>query len=166
MFSVIPKQIFNKVYEVLQDSSLSYFKTNQKGFTPKQENLLAPTQYPWIFIEFGGITPPEVYRTLIFSYEFTVNVIAMTLADRGEITDLIFTDSLNANKGIGDINADLGALFWGYKKSGFGIDGIIDWTIGRVGTPNVLHIQPLLASPYVRGIQMDLVFKCQERLSV
>jgi hypothetical protein len=165
MFATIPKAIYDKVYTLLADNSLSYFKTKQRGFIPVNENLLHPSQYPWIFIEFGGLTPPEPYRLpYVFTYEFTVNVVAMTLADKAGFEDLVYNIN-NTNKGIGDITADLGALFWAYKKN-FDVDGIIDWSIGRVGPPNVSLVQPLLINPYVRGIQFDLVFKCQERLSV
>ena len=168
MFALL-KPIHTRIHELLLDSSLSYVKTLQKGFVPRDTNNLVPTLYPWIFTEYGGTTPVEVYRTpLVFTYEFTMNIIAMTFADKGEVQDLVFSAGLNTNVGIGDIIEDLGILFDLHKVGGFGVNGVIDWKYGRTGTPNVLNVQPFLmmGSPYVRGVQMDLVFQCQERMNL
>ena len=165
MFSTIPKAIYERIYTLLQDSSLSYVKLLQRGFVPKNENMLHPSQYPWLFIEDGGTTPPEPYRSLTFAYEYTVSIVAMTLADKGDMENMVFSNGLtNVNKGIGDIRADLGLLFWGHKKGGIGVVGVRDFMFGRTGSPNLGHVTPLLINPFIRGIQMDLIFQCEEKL--
>lgn len=163
MFATIPKAIYEFVYGLLSDNSLSYFKTKQRGFVPVNENLLHPSQYPWIFIEFGALIMPEVYRMpRVFTYEFTINVVAMTLADKAGFEDLVYNVN-NTNKGIGDITADLGTVFWDKKINGTGIEGVLDLNIKQAVAPTVMLVQPLLINPYIRGVQIDLVFKCQER---
>jgi len=169
MFSAIPKTIYERIYILLQSLEVAnggYVKLLQRGFVPKNENMLHPSQYPWIFIEDGGTTPPEPYRTFVFTYEYMVNIVAMTLADKGDMEDMVYSHGFtNINKGIGDIRADLGALFWGYKKGGIGVAGVRDFTIGRTGNPNLGHVTPLLINPFIRGIQMDLIFQCEEKLT-
>lgn len=169
MFAMIPKSIYEWIYILLQSLEVAnggYVKLLQRGFVPKNEIMLHPSQYPWIFIEDGGTTPPVSHKTLVFTYEYTVNIIAMTLADKGDMEDMVFSHVLtNVNKGIGDIRADLGALFWSHKKGGIGVAGVRDFAIGRTGTPNLGHVTPLLINPFIRGIQMDLIFQCEERLS-
>lgn len=168
MFDAIPKPIYDRLFAILEaaaagSGTLSYFKTMQRAFFPRAENLLAPTLYPWLFIEFGGISGIDLHRfPANWKYEFTIAVVYMTFADRGDVTDLVFSADGNTNKGVGDITADLGSVLWGGNKADFGVEGIIDWTIGRVGYPSVLNIQRLLLSEYIRGLQMDLVFKISE----
>lgn len=165
MFAGTPKQIYEKVFEVLStDASLSYFETCQKGFYPRSENLVNPTLYPWVFIEFGGYGGISSYRVpRVWEYEFTIPMVAMTIADKGDPTSLVFNDGTNEKKGIGDIIADIGAVFWQRKIDQFGIEGVNDWNISRVGTPSVLSVQRLLVNPFVRGVQMDFSFQIIER---
>lgn len=171
MFDAIPKAIYDRLFTILETAAegagtLSYFKTMQRAFFPRSENLLAPTLYPWLFIEIGGYSEIDLYRyPNNWSYELIIPIVYMTFADRGDVTDLVFSEDGNTNKGIGDITADLGPVVWAHKND-FGVSvpnaSITDWKIGRVGYPNVLNIQRLLLSEYIRGLQMDLVFKISE----
>jgi hypothetical protein len=87
----------------------------------------------------------------------------MTFAERGDPTELVFRTG-TGNKGIGDIVQDITSVFWTQKKENrFGVDGVKNWTIGRVGVPGVLSIQRLLTNPMVRGVQIDFVFDIVER---
>jgi hypothetical protein len=161
--------IINDVYDAVNDlidsdSRLSYFATKQRGFFPRGENLLVPTMYPWLFTEMGGLGTLSVARSpAVWRYEYIVNVVAMTHADKGDPTTLVVGDGTNDNKGIQDIAQDLLAIFWEKKISKFDVVGVRDYTIRRVGQPSVLNIQRLLLSPFIRGIQIDLEFTLEKR---
>ena len=162
---VIPNNIYNKVNELIDtDVRLNYFETKQPGFYPRGENLLVPTMYPWIFTEMGGMNTIESARSpAVWHYEYIVNVVAMTHADKGDPTTLIIGDGTNVNKGIQDIASDLVDIFWEKKVSRFDVLGVRDFTIRRVGQPSVRNVQRLLMSPFIRGIQIDLAFLVEER---
>lgn len=164
MFETIPKLVYNAVYNILVDhATFSYIQTKQRGFIPKSGDILHPSLYPWVFIEFGGFTTIELLRMpTVWEYEFTVHMVAMTVADRGDVESLVYNDGSNVKKGIGDIAADIGTVFWLRKNDQLGISGVRDWNIARVGTPSVLSVQRLLASEFVRGIQVDFVFQINE----
>jgi len=168
MFGTIPKDIYDQMYEVIsEDSSLTYLRTKQRGFYPRDENVLSPTLYPWVFMEFGGYTSVEVLRMpRNWKYEFTINVVAMVLADRGRPDELVFASSEDTNrggKGIGDVVADICGALWPYHETHFNVSGVVDWNFSRVGTPSVMSVQALLVNPYIRGVQIDVTFLCQER---
>jgi len=162
---VIPNSIYNKVNELINtDSRLNYFETKQSGFYPRGETLLVPAIFPWIFTEMGGMNTIEWARSsAVWRYEYIVNVVAMTHADKGDPTTLIVGDGTNVNKGIQDIASDLVDVFWEKKVSRFDVPGVRDFTIRRVGQPSVLNVQRLLMSPFIRGIQIDLAFLVEER---
>lgn len=167
MFETIPKAIYDKIFDIIStNSTFDYVKTKQRGFVPLDENLLNPTLYPWIFTEFGGFTQVECIRMPnVWSYNMTINIVCMTFADMGDIDSLVFnSDSGNINKGVVQMAGDVGDVLWNkYKSGGYGISGIRDWTISRVGTPGIMNIQGLLMSPLIRGIQIDLVIQIEER---
>lgn len=163
MFSTTPKAVYDRLFTILDESvTLNYFNTRQKGFFPRSENLLAPTLYPWLFTEIGGFSEIGIYRyPRNWTYELTIPIVYMTFADRGDVVDMVSSDNGNANKGVIDMTADIGEVVWAYKTD-FGVAGVVDWNIVRVGTPNILSVQRLLMSEYVRGLQMDLVFQIQK----
>jgi len=163
MFSTIPKQIYDRLFAILSTApTLNYFKTKQRAYAEVSADLLAPTLYPWFFIDEGSISNLEVHRfPKNWVYQFIVPIVYMSFADKGKTTDLVFSQNLNANKGTGDMTADIGNVLWAHKND-FGVQGVIDWTIGRVGTPDVLTVQRILVNPLVRGRQMDLVFQISE----
>jgi len=159
-----PIEIYNKVFDIFSGSDFDYFKTRQAGFYPRAEEVLAPHLYPWGFIEFGSITPIEVYRApAVFRYELTIPIVIMTMADRGDPTSLVVNNGTNENKGILDIVDDIGEKFWQYKENHFEIEGINDWIFGRIGYPSVLSVQRLLVHPLIRGMQIDFIFNVIER---
>lgn len=161
----IPTLIYNQMYAILMTSDFDYFVTRDRGFYPRQENLLHPTLYPWAFIEFVNVPPIGVKRApQVWEYELTLGLVMMTHADKGDPTSLVVNDGTNDNKGILDMVADVGLHYWGgYKDNHFGIDGVNDWNIGRVGIPSVLNVQRLLMHPLLRGVQIDFVFEVVER---
>ena len=171
MFDAMPKAIYDRLFSILEaaaegEGTLSYFRTMQRAFDPRDPNLLAPHQFPWLFTEIGGYSELDLHRfPSNWKYQFSIAIVYMTFADRGNVTDLVFTESGNQNKGVGDITADIGNVVWAHKND-FGAVAenatIVDWTIGRVGYPNVLKIQGMLMSELIRGLQMDLVFKISE----
>ena len=167
MFQTAPKAIYDQMFSILDtDSNLDYIVTKQRGFYPRDPDSISPHLYPWAFIEFGGYSTVEPYRSPTrWVYDFTIALVVMAYADKGNIDDMVFRDDDSKQaKGIGDIVADLGNVYWGYKESRFGLQGqgIQDWDIARVGTPSVLSVQRLLMSPYIRGVQMDFVFEIME----
>ncbi len=169
MFQTIPKAVYDKMFAILStDSSLDYIATKQRGFNPKEPDTLVPNLFPWVFIEFGGYSPVEVYAMpKKWDYEFTIAVVAMVLADKGRPEDLVFrSGDYDQGRGIGDVVADIGNVLWGYKDNMFDVVGVLDWTITRVGTPSILAIQQLLMNPYVRGVQMDVSFQLLESSAV
>lgn len=161
-----PQLIYERMFEILEDSEFDYFETRQKGFYPRADNLVSPNLYPWAFIEEGGMSDIEVIRfPMVWEYNYTVILIAMTCADRGDPTSLVFNDGTNEKKGIGDIRQDIGGKYWEHKID-FGVAGnsLRDWRITRVSnTPSILNIQRLLVHPFIRGIQFDFVFQINER---
>ncbi len=169
----LPKLIYNRIDEILDvfkvtggTAPYNYFKTKQRGFEPINENLLHPSQYPYMFLEFGNTTEPTYPRTNNMEYYLTLSLVAMTLADKGKIGDLVVSDSLNVNKGILDILADIGAVLGLHKVSGLGIDGVIDWQYGSVSPmARQMFMTPQNLSPYIRIIQIDLIFQCRERIA-
>ncbi|MHC4395614.1 MAG: hypothetical protein ACYS1A_08155 [Planctomycetota bacterium] len=165
IYQDITKLIYERMFEILQDSAFDYFETRQKGFYPRAENLVNPTFYPWAFIEFGGISHIEVIRApMVWEYHFTIALVAMTCADKGDPTSLVFNDGTNDKKGIGDIIEDVGSKYW-ENKNDFGVTGntLRDWSIARVGPPSILNVQRLLVHPFIRGVQFDFVFQINER---
>jgi hypothetical protein len=157
--------IYTKIGEIITTSpDLSYFKTKQMGYRPVGENLTNPTMFPWIFIEYGSTSTPRSVRTLTWESEFIINIVAMTIADKGNFEDLVYnTTSGNANKGIGTIIYDIKKVLWAYHKGGLlGIPEIQDWNIGETHQPTVLSVQRLLFSEYVRGMQLDINFRIWE----
>lgn len=166
-FGGIAKNIYTAFFDLLDDDpTFNYFKTKQRGFYPRDPDNIPPTMYPWVFIEYGGIGEIAVIAApRVWGYEFTLVCVALTFADRGDPTNLVFTDGSSDNKGIGDIAADISNVFWtNMKENHFGVSGVRDWTIGRIGVPSVLSVQRLmLTSPYVRGVQLDFVFDIKER---
>lgn len=162
----ITEQIYNKVADILLNANeLSYCNTRQRGFHPKGDNLVSPTLYPWLFIEYGSTTEPRSVRTLRWEYEYTIPIVVMTMADKGDFDDLIFnTTGKNLNKGVGTMIYDVKKLMWSYHKGGLlGIDEIQDWNIGASHQPNILSVQRVLFSEYVRGLQMELIFRVWEQ---
>ena len=169
MFGTIPREVYNEAYRLLtEDSRLAYIQTKQRAFYPRGENLVTPNLYPWVFIEFIGISSVEVFRMPAnFDYELSLGIVVMAFADEGKVDDTVFRDSddpnANRSKGAMDIISDLGIVFWGGKQTHFNVSGVVDFTITRVGTPSVLSVQTLLMNPFVRGLQMDMAFHIQER---
>lgn len=159
------KSVYNRVWNLIDtDSSLDFFKTKQKSFFPKQEDLLHPSLYPWIFLADGGTDPVEIWRSpRHWQNEFRAAVVYLTHARLFNTDDLVFSDDPQVN-GIGDIRILLEELFWGDQKvADFGVPGINDWTIGRTGPPTILNIQRIAMSEFVAAQQMDLVFKVNKR---
>ena len=165
MFEVnVPKQIFNFVYETLKQSTELNYCNIHAGYYPKGENLIAPSEFPMIILEYGTTSDIESVRTRVFQYEYTLPIVVMTLADKGNFSDLVFnTSGVNQNKGIGDIIFDIKKVLW-RNKQGLGINNVIDWNIGDTHNPNITNIQRLLSSLFVRGLQLDLIFKVWENL--
>lgn len=160
-----PELIYKRMFEILSDSYFDYFQTRQEGFYPRADNLVNPTLYPWVFIEEGGTSDIEVIRfPMVWQYSYTVALVAMTCADKGDPTSLVFNDGTNDKKGIGNIRSDIGNKFWEHKID-FGIAGntLRDWRIIRTGTPSILNVQRLLVHPLIRGVQFDFVFQINER---
>lgn len=165
-FGDVAKNIYTAFFNLLDsDSTFDYVKTKQKGFYPRDPDNIPPTMYPWIFIEYGGMGEiAAIAAPRVWGYDFTLACVALTFADKGDPTNLVFRDSVNDNKGIGDMVADISDVFWSNMKvNHFGVVGVRDWTIGRVGIPSVLSVQRLmLTNPYVRGVQLDFVFDLKE----
>lgn len=169
---VLPRLIYNRIDEILDVFKViggtppyNYFKTKQRGFEPINENLLHPSQYPWMFLEFGNMTEPTYPITNNMQYYCTLNLVAMTLADKGKIGDLVVNDSFNVNKGILDILEDIGAVLGQHKIGGLGIEGVIDWQYGSIRPiATMMFMTPQNLSPYIRIIQIDLNFQCRERI--
>lgn len=157
---------YTEFFNTLENhATFAYFKTKQRGFLPMGADLFAPSLYPWVFIEFGGIGTIEAYAApRVWQHQFTIACVALSFADRGDPSNLVFNDGSSDNKGIGDIAADIVNVFWTTKKENhFAVSGVKDWTIGRVGTPNILGVAAMLTNPYVRGVQLDFVFKIEQR---
>ena len=163
------KDIYDQVFDII-DTHASFtgvFETKQRGFYPRDPDNIVPTLFPWIFIEYGGCSAMDVHRApRQWEHDFTVNVVIMTFADRGHPTDLVFSESENINPGIGDLADTIRNVFWENYKQTFGVDGVIDWNITRIGTPSVLSVQRWLMNPYMRGIQLDLTFRTKDTLSL
>lgn len=176
MFDVIPKQLYEAVYAELNGSNdLTYFSQIQRGFFPKSADIIHPSLYPWLFIEFGGYSTPEIVRMpRVWGYVYTIYVVMLTLADKGDPTNLVFNDGSADNPGIGDIAGDVCAVLWKRHNDAFGLkvlpsqqdDGVLDWGFGTTGPPGVFGVQSLLVNPFVRGIQTNLLFQVIERDSV
>jgi len=170
MFGTAPKAIYRKAYEILStDATLSYMKLRESGYRPREN--ITPDLFPWAFVDLGDWSGVDPYRFgMVFDYELTIPVIALTYADKGRPEEMLFQadeNPVNENKGIGDIMVDLGLVFWGYKVNRFGLAvGIIDWTITRIGVPTNLGLQALLLNPHVLGKQMDLTFHIKETLTM
>jgi len=168
----LPPLIYNRIDTILDVFKVSggtapynYFKTKQRGFAPINDDLLHPSQFPWMFLEFGNTTAPSYPVTNNMEYDFTLNLVAMTVADKGKIGDLVVSESLNVNKGIIDILADIGAVLGAHKRGGVGVAGVIDWRWGATRPmANMMYMTPQNLSPYVRIIQIDLIFQCRERI--
>jgi len=160
-----PPEIHAALVEVLNtDSTFDYVKTKGAAIVQRGDDLLAYHMFPWLFFELFPITITAPFRMpQNWNYELTVPLVALTMADRGDMNSLIVNDGTNNLKGIGDIVKDIGTLFWTYQHSHFGVSGINKWTFGRVGAPTVMHIQTLLQHPYIRGVQVDFVFDVSER---
>ena len=169
MFAV-SKLIYNRLYEILEDASetdLSYCKLLQRGFHPTAENLLAPTMYPWVFIEYVSQSNITIQRMpTVWQYELTIGIVALTLADRSDFDSIVYKEdgSKNTNPGIGDMVEDIQSVLWAHHND-FGVPGgvVQNWTISRIGMPSVLHVQALMMSEFVRGLQIDVTFQIVER---
>lgn len=174
----LPPLIYDRVDEILDvfkvvggTSPYNYFKTKQRGFVPINEDMLHPSQYPWMFLEYGNTSEPQFNLTNNMDYYLTLNLVCMTLADKGKIGDLIVSEGLNTNKGILDILKDIGTVLKPYKTAGIGVvepagTHVIDWDYGGTRPiANMMYMTPLNLSPYIRIIQIDLVFYCRERIS-
>lgn len=164
MFNTVPKAVYEKVFTILDTASdLSFFKTTQRAYYPREPNLTNPKLYPWGFIDANGYDPIERLRSpRVWRYEFTIPVVAMVFAEQGDMGSMVFATGETDAIGILDVAGLLGDEYW-KLRGGFGIPGVRDWTIGRVGIPNILSVQKHLMNPYVRGIQMDLIFSINER---
>jgi len=165
-FGDVEGNIYTEFFTTLENhATFAYFKTKQRGFLPLTDNLFAPSLYPWVFIEYGGEAEIDAYAApRVWQHQFVIACVAMTFADRGDPTNLVFNDGSSDNKGIGDIAADIKYVFWTTKKENhFAVSGVKDWTIGRIGTPNILGVMAMLTNPFVRGVQLDFVFKIEER---
>lgn len=162
-----PGLIYDRLFEIIDtDATFDYCKLKQRGFNPRSENLLSPTMYPWIFIEYVSQSAIEPYRhPRVWTYEQTFGVICMTLADRADFDSVVYreSNSQNVNKGVGDMIADVQKVLWQHHED-FGETGdtLLKWTIGRVGTPSVLQVQRILMSEFVRGLQIDVTFQIVE----
>lgn len=162
-----PELIYNRLFEIIEnDSTFDYCKLKQRGFHPRDPNLLSPTMYPWIFIEYVSQTGIEPYRMpRVWTYEQTIGIVCMSLADRADFDSVVFreTDSKNVNPGVGNMVADVQKVLWTHHED-FGIAGdtLLKWNISRIGTPSVLQVQMLLMSEFVRGLQIDLVYQIVE----
>lgn len=164
-FGDVAKNIYTEFFSVLENNAtFNYFRTVQRGFSPRDPSALNPRLFPWVFIEFGGMTEIEVRAApRHWKYQFIIQCVALTFADKGDFTDLVFNDGTSDNKGIGDMVSDIMNVFWTTKKVNyFGVTGVRDWTIGRVGTPSVLNVMQLLMNPLVRGQQIDFAFQINE----
>lgn len=174
----LPPLIYNRVDEILDvfkvvggTSPYNYFKTKQRGFVPINEELTHPSQYPWMFLEFGNTTDPTYPRTNNMEYSLSLNLVCMTVADKGKIGDLIVSEGLNTNKGILDILKDVGTVLKPYKTAGIGIacpegTAVVDWQYGGARPmANMMYMTPLNLSPYIRIIQIDLIFTCRENIA-
>jgi len=172
MIFTLPPLIYNRIDTILDvfdrangDATYGYFKTKQRGFAPINDDLLHPSQFPWMFLEFGNTTAPAYPVTNNMEYDFILNLVAMTVADKGKIGDLVVSESLNVNKGILDILKDVGAVLGAHKVGGLGIAGVIDWHWGSTRPmANMMYMTPQNLSPYIRIIQIDLIFQCRERI--
>lgn len=171
MFAV-SKLVYNRLYEILEDATetdLSYLELLQRGFHPTSENLLAPTMYPWVFIEYVSQSNISIHRApTVWKYELTLGIVALTLADRSDFDSIVYRedDSKNTNPGIGDMIEDIQSVLWAHHND-FGIPGgvVNNWTIARIGAPSVLQVQALMMSDLVRGLQIDVTFNIVERES-
>lgn len=165
MFGDVAKNIYTEFFSVLNDdSTFDYIITKQRGFYKRDAATLTPTLFPWVFIEFGGMTEIRcIAAPRKWEYQFMLQCVVMTFADKGDPTDLVYNGGTSDNKGIGDMVADIMNVFWSTKKvNHFGVAGVRDWTIGRVGVPSVLSVQLLLVHPFVRGEQLDFAFSINE----
>ncbi len=174
----LPPLIYNRLDEILDvfkvqggTSPYNYFKTKQRGFVPINDDLLNPIQFPWMFLEFGNATETIVERTGNLDYSLSLNLVAMTLADKGKKGDTIVSEGLNTNKGILDILKDVGTVLKPYKTAGIGVvcpegTAVIDWQYGGTRPmANMMYMTLLNLSPYIRIIQIDLIFQCRERIA-
>ena len=164
-FGELYKSVYNRAWGLIDtDASLDFFKTKQKSFFPKQDDLLHVNLYPWIFMADGGTDPVDIWRTpRVWRAEFTILIVYLTHARLFQTDDLVFSDDANVN-GIGDIRILLESLFWGGRKvQDFGVPGINDWNIGRTGPPTVLNVQRIAMSEFIASQQMELVFKVNKR---
>lgn len=165
-FGGVAKDIYVEFFSVLENNStFDYIRTKQRGFYPRDPSALNPKLFPWVFIEFGGMTDIEVRAApRNWKYQFILQCVALTFADKGDPTDLVYNDGTSDNKGIGDLVTDIMDVYWTTKKvSYFDVSGVRDWTIGRVGVPSVLGVQQMLINPLVRGVQLDFAFEIIER---
>lgn len=161
------KLIYNRVWNLVSDdSSLDFFKTKQKAFFPKQEDLLHPSLYPWLFLADGGSGETEAWRApRHWQNEFSVLIVYLTHAKLFETNNMVFSDDPTVN-GVGDIRILLETLFWGSSKvQDFGIPGgdVNDWTMGKTGDPTALNVQRIAMSEFVQAQQMELIFKVNKR---
>jgi hypothetical protein len=165
MFNTVPKAVYDKMWTILDTTTptFDFFRTKQRAYYPRAENLINPAFYPWAFIDASGYDPIERLRSpRVWKYEFTVPLVVMTFAVQGDIESLVFASGESDTLGILDIAGIVGEEFW-KRRGGFGVTGVRDWTIGRVGIPTVLNVQRHLMNPYVRGVQMDFIFQVNER---
>lgn len=163
--SDITRAIYEAVSDIIINSdALSYCRTRQRGFYPKSENLLSPTMFPMIFLEYGMVSEITNPRTLVWEYNYNIPIVCITLADKGNFEDLVFNlENKNNNKGIGDIIYDVKKLLWAYHGSNFGIENVQSWNIAGIHVPNVLNVQRMLANEFVRAMQITLTFRVWEK---
>lgn len=164
MFNTVPKAVYEKMFTILSTASdLSFFKTTQRAYYPRASNLTDPKFYPWAFMDASGYDPIERLRSpTVWEYKFTIPLVAMVFAEQGDMGSMVFATGDTDTIGILDVAGALGDEYW-KLKAGFGISGVRDWTIDRVGVPRLLPVQQHLMNPYVRGIQMDFIFSITER---
>lgn len=167
MWNVIPEQIYNRIWTILDtDPDLSYFKTKQRGFFPRGGQV-SQDQFPWLFMEDLGMSGIEGYRMpMNWQSDFTIAVVLMTYADAGDIESIVVGGGDNVNKGILQMQGDVANVLWKHHKGGIGVNGVIKWTIARSGTPSLLNIQRLLMSDFIRGRQIDIAFNISEVESI
>ena len=168
MADSVRKLIYEQMWSILSDdSTFTYIKTRQRGYVPTSPDLLSSTMFPWAFIEFDNISEISVNRMpLNFKMDYSLSLVVMTYADKMGVAGLVYnSDSINTNKGIGDMIDDILNVFHGkWKQPRFGVVGVIDWRILGVNSPNVPGIMRLTTfNELIRAKQIDFGFTIEDR---